>query len=398
MVGAGALVLLVAGRGLGLPELFVLAAVALSLLVACLVWIRLTRLDLEVGRVIQPAVVHVGTAAHVELRLRNRRTRRTPVLRLRDPVSGTRGANLLVPPLRGGAATVASYRLPTRRRGLLRVGPLDVLISDPFGLSRLAVSAAPRIEMVVFPKVDALRPIPHTPAHDPQAGIRMRNTLGRTGEEFYALRNYVVGDDLRRIHWPSSARHDELLVRQNELPWQARTTVLLDVRRSSNPGEALEVAVSAAASIVTASAARGDLVRMLTTDGADSDFGPGVDHLRAIMEHLAVVRATNGANLRRSLDAVSRRSSGGALVVVLAEAPDDDLRAVAPVRSRYGSLTLVQVDRSSWDPSAPSAPASPAAARLGVVQITRDQPLPAAWDAHLARRSLRRGPLVGSRS
>ncbi len=69
-----------------------------------------------------------------------------------------------------------------------------------------------------------------TTGNDPLAGAEHPNALGRGGEDFYALRHYVVGDDLRRVHWPSTARHDELMVRQDELPWQGRATVLVDVR------------------------------------------------------------------------------------------------------------------------------------------------------------------------
>ncbi len=170
-----------------------------------------------------------------------------------------------------------------------------MVIGDPFGLTTVATVAAPAVEVTVYPHIDQIEPLPYTTGHDPLAGARQPNSLGRTGEDFYALRPYVVGDDLRRIHWPSSARHDELLVRQNELPWQGRTTVLLDVRKSAHSGDSLEVAVSAAASIVAATARRHDLIRLVTTAGSDSDFAPGSDHVEAIMEHLAVVPAAPGA-------------------------------------------------------------------------------------------------------
>ena len=389
LVLLGAVALVVAGRVLGLVELYALAGIAASLLLICVLSVRLSRLDLEVGRVVQPSRVHVGTAGRVELRLRNRRTLRTPVLRLRDPVSGTRGADLLVPPLHGGEATVAAYRLPTARRGLLRVGPLDVVVADPFGLVRLSMPAAPLTELVVYPHVDEVRPLPYTTGHDPQAGARRPNSLGRTGEDFYALRPYVVGDDLRKVHWPSSARHGDLMVRQNELPWQGRTTVVVDIRRAAVPPEALDVAVSAAASVINAAAGRRDLVRLLTTDGTDSDFGPGSDHVEAIMEHLAVVSSSGSASLRRVVEVLGRRSTGGSLVVVLAAGPDDDLRAVASLRARFGWVSIIQVDRSAYEPGVPPSEPSATARNLGVVRITRERPFSTVWDEHVARRAAR---------
>ena len=385
LVGIGVALLLLSGRLFGLTELFALGVVAAVLLAGAGLVVGSARLELEVGRSVHPTHVEVGTATRVELTIRNMRASRTPVLRLRDPVSGTRGADLLVSPLGRGERTVAAYRLPTERRGIVRIGPLDVVVGDPFGLTNLATEAAQAVEVTVFPRVDRIDPLPYTTGHDPLAGARQPNSLGRTGEDFYALRPYTVGDDLRRVHWPSSARHDELLVRQNELPWQGRTTVLLDVRKAAHAGDSLEVAVSVAASIVAATARRHDLVRLVTTAGSDSDFAPGSDHIDAIMEHLAVVPPSPAGSLRRAVDMIGRRSTGGALVVILAEVPDEDLRAAATLRSRYGSLTIVQIDRSAWDPSAAPGP-SPGGALL---RVTRDTPFAATWNAYV--RSLTRG-------
>ncbi|MFL6204509.1 MAG: DUF58 domain-containing protein [Acidimicrobiales bacterium] len=386
LVGIGAIALLAAGRILGLPELFALGVIAAALLLGSALLVGTSRLELEVGRAIHPTRVHVGTASRVDLTIRNLRATTTPVLRLRDPVSGTRGADLLVPPLGRAERTIAAYRLPTDRRGLVEIGPLDVLVGDPFGLTSLATVAAPKVALTVYPRVDQIDPLPYTTGHDPLAGARQPNSLGRTGEDFYALRPYVVGDDLRRIHWPTSARHDELLVRQNELPWQGRTTVLLDVRKAAHAGDSLEVAVSAAASIVSATARRNDLVRLVTTAGTDSDFAPGSDHIEAIMEHLAVVPASPTGSLRRSVEMLTRRSTGGALVILVAEVPSDDLRATVQLRPRYGSVTVVHIDRSAWDPGAPVGPA-PAVPAL---RITRDNPFAPAWNTHV-RLSTRRG-------
>jgi len=386
LVGIGAGALLLMGRVLGLVELFALGIVATALLVGAVLLVSAARLELEVGRTVHPARVHVGTSSRVDLTIRNLRATGTPVLSLRDPVSGTRGADLLVSPLGRGERTVAAYRLPTDRRGLVHIGPLQVVVGDPFGLTSLATVAAPTVALTVYPHIDQIDPLPYTTGHDPLAGARQPNSLGRTGEDFYALRPYLVGDDLRRIHWPSSARHDELLVRQNELPWQGRTTVLLDVRKAAHSGDSLEVAVSAAASIVAATARRNDLIRLVTTAGTDSDFAPGSDHVEAIMEHLAVVPAAPTGSLRRSIEMLSRRSTGGALVVLVAEVPADDLRATVHLKSRYGSLTIVHIDRSAWDPGAAVGPPP----EVPALRVTRETPFAVTWNAHV-RTSTRRG-------
>ena len=233
-------------------------------------------------------------------------------------MSGTRGARLLVGPLAPGESARAAYRLPTDRRGILTIGPLEIELSDPFGLARLSLTASGASELTVYPRIDDVEPLPLTTGNDPLAGAEHPNSLGRGGEDFYALRDYVVGDDLRRVHWPSTARHDDLMVRQDELPWQGRATVLVDVRSSTNTADSLELVISAAASIVASSAKRQDLVRLVSTDGADSGFAAGHAHVEAIMEHLASVEATNEAAFQRVLDRLARGAPGGALVVVVA--------------------------------------------------------------------------------
>jgi uncharacterized protein (DUF58 family) len=335
--------------------------------------------------------VHVGQISRVEVRIRNLRARATPVLSLRDPVTGTAGAELLVSPLDQGSASVASYRLPTEHRGIVHVGPLQVVITDPFGLAVASTRGAPRVEVTVFPRVDEIRAVPFTSGNDPLAGVLHPHALGRSGDDFYALRPYVVGDDLRRIHWPSTARHDELLVRQQEQPWQARTTVLLDVRRAAHDAASLERAVSAAASIVSANGARRDLVRLLTTDGSDSGFGTGTTHLQALLEHLAVIEATGSASLRAMLDLV-QRDGQGALIIVVGQTAGDELRATTRLRQRFGLVSVVRVDGA---PQRPGSGEPPGAAGAHVIRVTGDTPFSHAWNRAIATASRSR-PAIGS--
>jgi uncharacterized protein (DUF58 family) len=376
LAAAGAFV--VGGRSLGAPELYVLGAVVGVLVVAAVVYLRSSPLSIEVVRELHPPRVHAGTPSRIDLRVRNRGRRRSPVLQLRDAVSGTRGANLLVPPLPPSGEARAAYRLPTERRGILTVGPLDVMLTDPFGLASVAMQASGVSELTVYPHVDDIRPVPQTSGNDPMAGAEHPNALGRNGEDFYALRQYVVGDDLRRVHWPSTARHDELMVRQDELPWQGRATVLADVRASANTVESLELTISAAASLVTAGAKRQDLVRLVATDGSDSGFAAGHAHVEAILEHLASVEACNDVNFRRVIDHVARSTGGGALVVVVALMGASDLERVLRLGNRFGSLMLVQFEPSSWGSTGPLPRATPA--RENVLPVTAEVPFAVAWN------------------
>jgi uncharacterized protein (DUF58 family) len=375
--------LLVGGRLFGSVELYVFGAVLGSLLAVTVIGVAFTRIRIDVSRELRPARVHAGTPSRVDVRVENRGSGRSPLLSLHDAVSGTRGARLLVGPLAPGESARAAYRLPTERRGILTIGPLEIELSDPFGMARASMTASGASELTVYPRVDELDPLPMTTGNDPLAGAEHPNALGRGGEDFYALREYVVGDDLRRVHWPSTARHDDLMVRQDELPWQGRATVLVDVRSSTNTPESLELVISAAASVVASSGRRQDLVRLVSTDGADSGFAAGHAHIEAIMEHLASVQATNEAAFQRVLDRLARGSPGGSLVVVVALVSQPELERLARLRPRFGALTIVQFDRSSWDPSAPPPVTHPGS---GVLTISGAAPFANVWN-----RSIRPG-------
>ena len=368
------LALLAVGRLLALPELFVLGVTLLALVLVALAVLAARSLSIRVDREVPPPKLHAGGSSRVDLVIRNTGRRRTPVLALRDGVSGTRGANLLVAPLGPEEQVRAAYRLPTARRGILRIGPLDVDLGDPFGLTRTSIRASGVTEVTVYPHVDEVLPVPLTTGTDPHAGSEHPNTLGRSGEDFYALRQYVVGDDLRRVHWPSTARHDDLMVRQDELPWQSRSTILLDTRARTTSADDLERVVSAAASIVTAAASRQDLLRMVATDGTDSGFAAGNAHIEAIMEHLACLELS-GDRFPSLVDRLSRSATGGSLVCVVASTLPAELEMLRRLRNRFGSVTIVRFDPTPW-----SSPGR------GTV-ITVDGSFPETWNRAFRRRA-----------
>jgi len=158
--------------------------------------------------------------------------------------------------------------------------------------------------------------------------------------------------------------------------------VLLDVRRAAHDADSFEAAVSAAASIVAANGAQRDLVRLVTTDGADSGFGSGGTHVQALLEHLAVIDTSGSASLRTMLDLL-RRDGQGALVVVVGRTAQDDLRAAARLRQRFGLVTVVQVTDDAGAPGAPAASAT-------LVRVTPSSPFAPAWDRAMRAASSRR--------
>ena len=376
LVVLGSVVTVVAARLLGSIELFVLGIIGIGLVITSVVTVRMRRLQFEVSRAVTPPRVHAGASSQVTLTVVNRGTRRTPVVRVFDPVTGTRGANLLVAPLQPGVPARAAYRLPTERRGIVEIGPMEVQVTDPFGLSSATIPAAGSSRLTVYPPVHRLAALPSTGGADPHTGIEHHRTLSRGGENFYALRPYVVGDELRRVHWPSSARHDELLVRQDEQPWQGRMTVVIDNTMGHLHEGGLDIAASVAASVLTAAHQRGNLVRLVFADGTDSGFMAGNAQLEALLELLAIVALDPEATLRGAVDHAATNARRGAVVIITAELDTTGHVLLQRLQRAFGSVCSVVVDRSAYDPAAPEA--APAASRR-FVRITRSATVPEVW-------------------
>ena len=389
-LAAGAVALVAAGRFFGVLELFVLGAGAMALVVIAVARTALVRLDVAVRRDVHPPRVHTGSPSRIELEVINRGPRTTPVLQILDGVSGTRGADLGLAPISPGAHARAAYRLPTRRRGIVVIGPLDLVLTDPFGLTSLRVRGAERTELTVYPRIDHIVGLPETVGHDPEATEQAPSSIGPSGDEFFALRPFEVGDELRRVHWPSSARFDELQVRQTELPWQGRVTVVTDLRVPDQSEEALDLVVSAAASVATAARRTGELFRLIGTDGADSGFVPGNAAYGAVLEYLATVGPSRSDRIDPIVDTVSRTSLGGALVIVSAGLGRHDRARIDAISSRFASTTTVVIDRSAWESSTTHDPEN---RRPTDVVVDSETPFAAAWNrAMVARR--RRGTVT----
>jgi uncharacterized protein (DUF58 family) len=267
--GWGAVVVAIAafvvGRVFGIIELFVLGAglVAVLVLAVCLMLRRPPRL--AVRRLVQPGVVKAGEPARVDLQVANLGATPTPVIQLWEPVGSTGGATMNLSPLRRRETASAAYRLPTEQRGLIVVGPMRARRRDVLGLCSKSFTVPGSVELLIIPQ--------HVPVAFPVGGsggrlgdhLRLR-AYGQSGSEFHSLREYMVGDDLRRISWKASARATELIVKETALEGLRRCTVVFDVDAAQYDDESFERGVSAAASVVTGAAAAGLTTRLIATD------------------------------------------------------------------------------------------------------------------------------------
>lgn len=304
----------VSARLFGILELYVVGVALLAAVAISVMMVRLRPLRMRITRRVTPRRVHAGEQARVELIATNRARMRTPLLSLRDPVSSTQGAQLQLAPMASGRTTRAAYRLPTRKRGLVTVGPLRLTRSDVLGLASRTVDAAAATTVIVLPGWFRVA-VPGLGNDQGPLGqhLRMR-ALGRDGEEFRTLRDYVPGDALRSINWRASARSENFKVRENETASMRHLAVVLDQTGALHSADSFERSISSAASVVLSASEAGRDVRFATSVG--HDLSPSTTGMEALLEHLALARPAASGSVVSAIGALGSRLSGGLLVLV----------------------------------------------------------------------------------
>ncbi|UQX87199.1 DUF58 domain-containing protein [Jatrophihabitans telluris] len=262
-----------AGLVLGVTDLQRVGVLLLALPVPAWLAVRQSRAGLRVSHAVHPERVEVGQRVEVRLTLGNPNAFATGPLRVTETVPGGRPLRFSVAGIRGRQRRTVAYPLPPLHRGRYLVGPTEVTASDPFSLVMANSRSADTAEVIVQPRRDVLAPLT-LPMAWQDGGAHSSHSVGSGGSDDASVRDYRYGDDLRKIHWRSSARSGNLMVRQEERPWHGQCLVLLDSRITAypvRPGErespTFEWAVSAAASIGTHLAERGRRVLLVTGSG-----------------------------------------------------------------------------------------------------------------------------------
>jgi hypothetical protein len=250
----------------------------------------------------------------------------------------------------------ATYQVRSDVRGRFEIGPMSVRVSDPFGLVELGRSFRSTSTLTVTPRTVPLPPIPLGGAWTGSGDNRPRAFAIGSAEDV-TVREYRRGDDLRRVHWRSSARVGELMVRREEQPWQSRATLFVDNRMSAHQGQgiasSLEAAVSAAASIAVHLGQRGFTVRLVTSSGDDlSTTWHTRDtelNTRAMLEALAVVQPVT--NHRIDTGWLAESTHGGLLLAVIGAITEADGPMLRRMHHHAGSALALALDVSAWAPN-----------------------------------------------
>ena len=325
--------------------------VALPLLAALVV--SRTRYRLSCNRVLVPGRIPAGHQATVRLRLDNVSRLPTSVLFVEDSLAYSLGARprFVLDRVEAGGGREVSYPVRSDVRGRFRVGPLSVRLTDPFGMCELTRSFAAVDELVVTPVIS---PLPGIGLGGEWAGggDTQSRAVASSGEDDASTREYRYGDDLRKVHWKSTARTGELMVRREEQPWQSRATIVLDTRAGAHygdgPGSSFEWAVAAAASIGVHLARAGYTLRFVTDDGTDLQTLGGTSSESMLLDQLAVVEPSRSGTIAQATSRLHRGGGEGLVVAIVGSLDADEALAVGRLRHSASSCVAVLVDTTSW--------------------------------------------------
>ncbi|MBP2581523.1 uncharacterized protein (DUF58 family) [Streptomyces sp. PvR006] len=347
---------------LGQADLLRVGLLLATLPLICVLVLHRTRYRVAASRRLTPQRVEAGSEARVQLRMENISKLPTGLLMLQDHVPYMLGPRprFVLDRVEAGGRREVSYRVRSDLRGRFPLGPLQLRLNDPFGMCELTRSFHAYDTLTVVPRTEALPPVKlvgEASGH----GDGHQRSLALAGDDDIIPRAYRHGDDLRRVHWRSTARYGELMVRREEQPQRARCTVLLDTRRiayqGSGPDSAFEWAVSGAASALVHMLERGYAVRLVTDtgtsvpgEGTEGFAGSAQDSAETaglMMDTLAVVDHSEGGSLSRASDLL-RGGGEGLLIAFVGDLDEEQAALTARMRNRTGAAVAFVLDSGTW--------------------------------------------------
>ena len=340
---ASGIALWIAARMMGSPDLHMVAVGVFVLPLLAAMFVQWNRLRLDVRRELSPGRVFPDTPVTVTLTLHNHGPGTLAFLLLEDalPAGLGRSARIVVGGIPPGNEQIVSYRIIARSRGQFVLGPTSMWVTDPFGLARIRIESAAPGHLVVYPRVEDVT-ASEMALRGAGRGESKARELHRSAAEFYTMREYVFGDDLRRIHWPSVARTGHLMIRQDEATRRSASTIFLDNRAvtlgsTGSPG--FERAVSVAASIGRGLAKAGFSLHLATIDSSSEPVSED-----RFLETLAGLSHSRQRDLPSALASLKTQAvTDSSLVVVAAPLVASEIEALVRAGTRFGGKTAMLV-------------------------------------------------------
>jgi len=309
---------------------------------------------IAVTRTVQPSRLVVDQPAQVTVVLQNPWGRRTQLQLAEDGVPDGLGATprFVLSAMEPGEVREVSYEIRCEGRGLYRLGPLTLHRQDPYGLATITESRPGSTDLLVLPRIERLGP-----GRLGTSGVggdsSVPHLLSLHDEDDIAVRSYRDGDDLRRIHWPSTAHRSELMMRQEDHPARRRAVIVLDSRAAGHQGSGItgsfEWAVTAAASIAAHLSEHEYTLQVASSEIATEAGSRQTLEINDAVASLAMARLGPSHQFDEVLHWAQRMTSPGGLVIAIVTDHDEEmLRRTAALRQPAGTGLMLLLDSASF--------------------------------------------------
>lgn len=314
-----------------------------------------TKMSLSLDRWVRPGRVALGERMSGHLALVKRGQAPLGLLRFEEAIAPELGRRprFTVHRFTGEWERRVTYPLIGLARGRFQVGPLLVRSTDPFGLAKIDRRFSSTREVMVTPKVHPLIGLKSTSGAG-QTGDARPQKIGLIGADDVLIREYRAGDDVRRIHWRSTAHRNEIMVRREEQAWDPAVALVLDNRLLAHAGTgrdtSFEWAVSAVSSIGTHLIAQGFRLDLFDSQGflaqtAAQDLGMSRD---ALLVAMTDARLQEEDTLSKITEAGARQISGDLVVAVTGRLSMADARSMATMRASRSQALAIVIDPDSF--------------------------------------------------
>jgi len=319
-----------------------------------------------------------GAAVEVCVAVRNTGSAVSP-LRLSDlpqpAMIITEGALQHFAALESGEETKLTYTFQAARGGF-QWKSVHAVVSDPFGLFESELDLPAAAEVLVQPRVKKFRSFPLRPASTLHSPGSIPARIAGNSTDFWGVREYHVGDPMRRLDWRRAARHPrQFFTKEFEQEEIADIGLILDARQRSDvrSGEdsLFEHTLRATASLAELFLRRGNRVSLLMPGDEMTMVYPGYGkvQLNRILHSLAKTRPGSKRG-HLSLDHIPLRVFGSrALIVIVSPLASSDLSVFPRLRARGNQVLLISPDTISFRrSSSPQDPAGRLAVRLARIE------------------------------
>jgi uncharacterized protein (DUF58 family) len=383
----------------GQRDIMRIGLLVLLLPVVAAVLVARARLRMSCERHVEPAQVPLGSPLRGRLVLGQEGRLPAGILMLEDAVPADLGSRprFLVDRADLSWRREVEYPLLGRVRGRFHTGPLMVRTTDPFGLVRLDRRFVATSEVMITPQVFPL-PAMRAAGGAGSAGEARPHRIGVVGQDDALVREYRQGDDVRRIHWRSTARLGALMVRREEQAWDPSASIILDSRARAHAGRgmhsSLEWAISAAASVAIHFLSDGFSVEIYEADGSMRIGGSLGQHSSAsgevVLNRLTDLRPRSAQSLHYAVESAGVDQPSQLVVAIMGRLTSEDANVLLRARRNraHGLAMLLDVDSFAESPAEPGSKSQHERAvellrenQWRVIEVTRGMGVPETWAA-----------------